>query len=282
MAIICLFFGLCLINSPETLAADRSSSASNSYAYTPMEAIPGFGTPTDFPNYVMAVYNFGLWTIGISAMLMIAIGGFMYLTSAGNAAQIGSAKGVIIDAIVGLFLALTSWLLLYTINPDLVKFSVSSSSPASTSQTTTPGTTTPSSSSNIVAGSGEDTIRQQLAKDNISINKSAPATEVNGLRQATIDGVVGFQKDLGSPVTITGGSEAGHEAGPTSHAKGYKVDIRDTTAVNNYISSNYKSVDIAKTGRKDISAAYTDRKGNMYYKESDHWDVCYQCNNVPS
>ncbi len=104
------------------LAFFPTISLAASYAYTPMEAIPGFGSPTDFPSYVIAIYKFGLWTIGISALLMILLGGFMYLTSAGNASQTGKAKGVITDAIIGLVLALTSWLLLYTINPDLVNF----------------------------------------------------------------------------------------------------------------------------------------------------------------
>ena len=90
------------------------------YSYTPMETIPGFGKPTSFSAYISAVYKFGLWTIGISALLMITLGGYMYLTSAGNTSQTGKAKGVITDAIIGIILALFSWLLLYTINPDLI------------------------------------------------------------------------------------------------------------------------------------------------------------------
>ncbi|KKP79587.1 MAG: hypothetical protein UR78_C0011G0001, partial [Candidatus Moranbacteria bacterium GW2011_GWF2_35_39] len=62
------------------------------------------------------------------------IGGYMYLTSAGNTAQTGKAKGVIFDAIAGLALALVSYVLLWTINPDLVKFKPlgSASSPSDT------------------------------------------------------------------------------------------------------------------------------------------------------
>lgn len=93
--------------------------------YVPMEEIPGFGRPSDFPGYISAVYKFGLWTVGISALLMIVIGGYMYLTSAGNTSQTGKAKEVITDSIVAIILALVSWLLLYTINPDLVKGSIS-------------------------------------------------------------------------------------------------------------------------------------------------------------
>lgn len=95
--------------------------AAANFSYTPMEEIPGFGRPTDFVSYIMAIYKFGLWTIGIAALLMITIGGFMYLTSAGNTSQTGKAKGIIYDAIAGIILALSSWLLLYVINPDLVR-----------------------------------------------------------------------------------------------------------------------------------------------------------------
>lgn len=100
-----------------------SIAASFTFNYEPMEKIPGFGRPTDFPSYIMAIYKFGLWAVGICALLMISIGGYMYLTSAGNTSQTGKAKEIIIDSIVGIVLAFTSWILLYTINPDLVVLS---------------------------------------------------------------------------------------------------------------------------------------------------------------
>jgi hypothetical protein len=103
------------------------------YTYTPMEQIPGFGAPTDFPSYLTALYKFGLWTIGLAALLMISIGGFMYITSAGNNSQMGKAKSYITDAIIGVILALVAYLLLYTINPDLVKFTPLTALPMPTS-----------------------------------------------------------------------------------------------------------------------------------------------------
>jgi hypothetical protein len=90
--------------------------------YEPMELIPGFDKPADFPAYLMQIYKFGLGAIGVCAMFMIMIGGYMYLTSAGNNTQTGKAKEIITDAIAGLVLALVSYILLYTINPDLVNF----------------------------------------------------------------------------------------------------------------------------------------------------------------
>jgi hypothetical protein len=110
---IILIFSLLFLFAPLISAAALN--------YVPMEQIPGFTTTGDFPSYIMAVYKFGLWTVGIAAMLMIMIGGYMYLTSAGNTSRTGKAKEIIYDAIAGVILALVSYLLLYTINPDLLQ-----------------------------------------------------------------------------------------------------------------------------------------------------------------
>lgn len=91
-------------------------------SYQPMEQIPGAAelTTGNFYEYIAGIYKFGIWGVGIAAFLMIIIGGFMYITSAGNTASMGKAKDVITDAVIGLLLAMLSWLLLYIINPDLV------------------------------------------------------------------------------------------------------------------------------------------------------------------
>ncbi len=106
--------------------------AGGGFQYTPMESIPGSGKSSSFSGYVQAIYNIGIWAVGISAMLMISIGGFMYLTSAGNTSKTGKAKEIITDAIIGIILAMVSWLLLYTINHDLVKNTSSIQKPSST------------------------------------------------------------------------------------------------------------------------------------------------------
>ena len=43
----------------------------------------------------------------------------------------GTAKGVIFDSIIGLVIALTAYLLLYVINPDLVNVTLNGLSPVS-------------------------------------------------------------------------------------------------------------------------------------------------------
>ena len=114
------------------------------YQYNLLEKIPGFeGKTNDFPSYILAIYKFGIWTVGIAALLMITIGGFMYLTSAGNTSKSGGAKEIIKDALIGLVIALAAYLVLYVINPDLVKINIKFSPIGSGGGGTIPGGTGP-------------------------------------------------------------------------------------------------------------------------------------------
>lgn len=100
------------------------SFAATSTQYQQLENIPGYEGNKTFPEYMQALYSLGLWIIGICALFMLSVGGFMYLTSAGNTASASTAKGVIRDALIGLVLALFTWLILYTINPELVDVNI--------------------------------------------------------------------------------------------------------------------------------------------------------------
>ncbi|MEI7425408.1 MAG: hypothetical protein WCK16_00585 [Candidatus Moraniibacteriota bacterium] len=146
IATIALFFVL-LFSPLLVLAVDA-------YKYSPMEEIPGFGRPDSYELYILTIYKFGLWTVGISAMLMISVGAFMYITSAGNTSATGKAKGIIFDAIAGLILALTSYVLLYTINPELVNI-VGISLPQSSSGGSTGGSSGSGSGSGSTSGTGK-------------------------------------------------------------------------------------------------------------------------------
>lgn len=72
-------------------------------------------------TYFKYIYQIGLGITGVAALTMIVIGGLMYMASAGNASQKSEAKNRITSAVLGLILALGAYLILYTINPDLVK-----------------------------------------------------------------------------------------------------------------------------------------------------------------
>ena len=79
-------------------------------------------TAATFARYIAGLYYFIISSIGVLAVVGIMIGGFQYLMAAGSPEKISSAKTSITSAIIGLIIALTSYLLFNTINPNLVKF----------------------------------------------------------------------------------------------------------------------------------------------------------------
>jgi len=88
----------------------------------PERTLAAIFNPTDPPEKIFAgLFNFLLGFVGIGAMVMIVIEGIKYMTSAGDQSKIGEAKRKIWNAVWGLILALISYILLQTINPDLLK-----------------------------------------------------------------------------------------------------------------------------------------------------------------
>jgi len=107
-------------------------SAAPNLEYAPMETLPGFAKTADFAVFISNLYKFGIWTVGICALIMIVIGGYMYAASGGNNASMEKAKGFITDALVGLVLALLAYLILYIIDPELVKIKMGGPAPVVT------------------------------------------------------------------------------------------------------------------------------------------------------
>ncbi len=105
-----------------------AASTPRLFQYTLLESVPGFFTGgtvmTDLPSMILAIYKFGIWTIGISGLFMITIGGIMYAGSAGNTAAADSAKRIITDALIGIAAAVLAYLFLYVINPDLTRINI--------------------------------------------------------------------------------------------------------------------------------------------------------------
>lgn len=90
--------------------------------YTLLEEIPGSSeTRGDLGLYVQNLYKFTFWAIGVAALFMLTVGGFMYVTAAGNTSRMDTAKTIITDSILGIVVALFAWIFLYVLNPDLVE-----------------------------------------------------------------------------------------------------------------------------------------------------------------
>lgn len=90
------------------------------------------GTVHGLADYIGRIYNFAISVVGLVAATMMMIGGFQYLTAGGDAGRLSAAKSRIGNAVIGLVLALSSYALLKSLNPDLVSLKSLSLSEVST------------------------------------------------------------------------------------------------------------------------------------------------------
>jgi len=75
-------------------------------------------------EYINAIYKYAIGIVGILAAVVLMFGGVLWITAGGNAERIGNAKSRIGAALTGLVLTLASYTILYTVNPDLVNFKI--------------------------------------------------------------------------------------------------------------------------------------------------------------
>jgi hypothetical protein len=75
-------------------------------------------------QYVQGIYSYVMALVVILSIAVIIWGGIKWISAAGNAEMVSSAKKNITNAIIGIFFAFGSFLILSTINPDLVNLKV--------------------------------------------------------------------------------------------------------------------------------------------------------------
>jgi hypothetical protein len=73
-------------------------------------------------KYIVGIYKYALGIIGIIAVIVMMIGGVMWIVAAGNTSRITEAKAWIGASITGLILMLSSYTILSIINPGLTSF----------------------------------------------------------------------------------------------------------------------------------------------------------------
>jgi hypothetical protein len=98
-------------------------------------------------------------------------------------------------------------------------------------------------------------------------NRNNPTcTSFDQVNLATIQGAETLKRATGCALNVTGGTETGHASGTYSHWNGYKLDYSLSTCLGNYIRNTFTSIG----GNKWRSGS-----GNIYFLESNHWDVTY-------
>jgi hypothetical protein len=93
--------------------------------YPEMGGFSPENTTTVLPEYVKYIFNFSLGISGVIVFLILIYAGVRYLTSTGDPAKQGDAKSRIWAALLGLAVLFGSYLILTTINPQLISLQVS-------------------------------------------------------------------------------------------------------------------------------------------------------------
>ena len=101
------------------------------FALTPVVfAQTGFQVPnaggTGLPNdtslsaFIMKIINIALTVAGLVAVLFLIIGGFRYITSAGNEETAENAKKILTNAIIGIVVIILSFVIVRVISNALI------------------------------------------------------------------------------------------------------------------------------------------------------------------
>lgn len=117
-------------------------------------SLPDFSKTSDLPAFISSVYSFALTVVGIAVFIRILYAGFLMLTAAGNSSKWGDARTKMQNAVVGAILLFSAYLILYIINPDLVKNTFKFTIPSSTSTAPTTESVKTNATGGPVAVSG--------------------------------------------------------------------------------------------------------------------------------
>lgn len=238
------------------------------------------------------------------APIMIAYSGFLFVVNPVSPAGKEKAKGMLLNTIVGIVIALAAWLIVGAVmaafyRPDPKSgfvenwYNIINSGglpaclPQSGSASSPPPTTppagvavapTPSPTGGVIQCTVSHTNNiKTLGAAGILVSSSGNCcdqsnrlcTSLDGMREATIAQVKEIQR-VCSGVRVTGGTEVGHSTiAGINHSSGYKIDLAPT--IDGCID---KSPRTSTAGtRSDGAALRKDSCGNIYARESNHWDI---------
>ncbi|MBU4308902.1 pilin [Patescibacteria group bacterium] len=214
-------------------------------------------------KYTTNVYKYAVSIVGILAAIVLMWGGVRWLTAGGNQEAVGDAKKWIEGALSGLVLVMTSYMILYFVNPDLTTFKLIKITPIEEKVTPEVARVTKIDTSTILTGIGR--------KRDCVGSEFEGCVRMDNLQPSIINVISNFCKNLPpGECYITGAGEAGHTTGATGHDTGNKIDLRLTPTLTNYIEKNFTPAGT----RSDKAIMYLDPKtNNCYALESNHWDI---------
>jgi hypothetical protein len=84
------------------------------------QSVPTATSTTTFQSLISGAFDYAVIVVSIAVFVMLLYAGFLWLTSPANPSNIARAKSMIYNAIIGAVLLLSAYVILNTINPELV------------------------------------------------------------------------------------------------------------------------------------------------------------------
>jgi hypothetical protein len=253
-------------------------------------AIPGMGTVTSSTppgQFVKGFYDFALMIGGVLAFGAIVYGGVLYAASAGNPSKQSEGKEWVKSALLGLLLLGGAYLILYTINPDLVNLNLPT---LTTINIQAPSSGLCSTCGNLVINPSDvtesaDYAASRLKQAGIGISSTGncsdqgnkTCTSLQGIKKDTIDELVEIKADCSRcDMTVTGGTETGHSVAQNGvdHQDGYKVDVAATQSLTQFVENTPS--EFQPDGARGSDPRYVDRSTGaiwVYEISKNHWDI---------
>lgn len=122
-------FPLAILLLFSLFSATAAALAAATDEFVPLAPIPGvIEEGIGFQQFLSGAFTLGVIIAAFLAVIMIVVGGLEYMMSEAVTSK-EDAKDRITSAILGLLLILFSYILLYTINPDILTLDIFNNTP---------------------------------------------------------------------------------------------------------------------------------------------------------
>ncbi len=262
---------------------------------------------TDLARYLPNAFNLAIGIAVALAFIVIVYGGVMYATSDALSGK-SAGREAIENALWGLLLVIGAYMILQTINPQMLTFDLTiqqfTTNPNSTAGTggTTGGVVTPVACCNRDPVTGvllgytltpaevqqNSTILDTLQSRGVQVNAgpcttggTQGCTNLVGLPQSVINGLITLKSNCDTAfkscfVQVTGGAEGGHR----THGPGRpSVDINTNASINAYLGTINPQ---ARTPTNNLQVnlpgggvATYETTGANGRATGDHWHIQY-------
>jgi|SRR3989344_77488 len=258
----------------------------NNQEYTLLVPLPGIGDTgegkTNLSAYLSKMFNLVISLAAVLAFVMITWGGITYATTDAWFKK-EEGKNIITNAVWGLVLVIASWLILYTINPQILNFNLVLPKPnieSLGSPGITPGVKMTDAQLTEHAAN--------LAKlGSVKINNNGKpcangetrgCTNLNGLPPTVIPALQSLVSACNCEIRINGGTEGGH----ASHGINQPIiDLDENPGLRAYIQKQSQKIpgNIKIISWKNIQGGSNYTAGFVYEgagegrSTGDHWHV---------